>query len=73
MNEDWIGRTLERESLNDLIALSLRYRFNLDGEGGEFETIVVSAPHMKRDVVVEGDVVWSGSRGSLELHSCKLS
>ena len=73
MNEDWIGRTLERESLNELIALSLRYRFNLDGEGGEFETIVVSAPHMKRDVVVEGDVVWSGSRGSLELLSCKLS
>ena len=73
MNEDWIGRTLERESLNDLIDLSRRYRFNLDGEGGEFETIVVSAPHMKRDVVVEGDAVWSGSRGSLELHSCKLS
>ena len=73
MNEDWIGRTLERESLNDLIDLSRRYRFNLDGEGGEFETIVVSAPHMKRDVVVEGDVAWSGSRGSLELLSCKLS
>ena len=73
MSEDWVGRILEGESLNELIDLSRRHRFNLDGEGGEFETIVVSAPHMRRDVIVEGEVVWTGSRGSLEVLSCELS
>ena len=73
MSADWVGRTLEVESLNELIDLSQRHRFNLDGEGGEFETIVVSAPHMRRDVVVQGEVDWTGSRGSLEVLSCKLS
>ena len=73
MSADWVGRTLEVESLNELIDLSQRHRFNLDGEGGEFETIVVSAPHMRRDVVVQGEVDWMGSRGSLEVLSCKLS
>ena len=73
MSPDWVGRTLERESLNELIDLSERHRFNLDGEGGEFETIVVSAPHMRRDVILEGEAVWKGSRGSLEVLSCELS
>ena len=73
MSADWVGRTLEGGSLNELIDLSKRHRFNLDGEGGEFETIVVSAPHMRRDVILEGEAVWKGSRGSLEVLSCELS
>ena len=73
MSADWVGKTLDGQSLNELIDLSQGHRFNLDGEGGEFETIVVSAPHMRRDVVVEGEVLWTGSRGSLEVLTCELS
>ena len=73
MGAEWVGRSLEGESLKELMDLSKRHRFNLDGEGGEFETIVVSAPHMRKDVKIEGEVVWKGSRGSLEVLSCKLS
>ena len=73
MSADWVGRTLDGESLNELRGLSKRHRFNLDGEGGEFETIVVSAPHMRKDVKIEGEVVWKGSRGTLEVLSCILS
>ena len=73
MGSEWVGRTLEGGSLKELIDLSKRHRFNLDGEGGEFETIVVSAPHMRKDVKIEGEVVWEGSRGSLEVLSCILS
>ena len=73
MSADWVGRTLDGESLNELRGLSKRHRFNLDGEGGEFETIVVSAPHMRRDVILEGETFWKGSRGSLEILSCRLS
>ena len=73
MSADWVGRTLDEESLNELRDLSKRHRFNLDGEGGEFETIVVSAPHMRRDVILEGETFWKGSRGSLEILSCRLS
>ena len=73
MSTDWVGRTLDRESLEELMGLSKNHRFNLDGEGGEFETIVVSAPHMARDLILEGEVVWKGNRGSLEVLSCELS
>lgn len=73
MSADWVGRTLDGESLNELRDLSKRHRFNLDGEGGEFETIVFSAPHMRRDLILEGKTFWKGSRGSLEILSCRLS
>ena len=73
MNAGWVGKSLEGESLKELIDISERNRFNLDGEGGEFETIVVGAPHMRRDVVIKGEVAWEGSRGSLEVLSCKLA
>ena len=73
MDERWIGRKLDEDSLKLLKEASGKYRFNLDGEGGEFETIVTDAPHMKRKIVLDGDVVWYGSRGVLELKSCRLT
>ena len=47
LDESWLGRKITRESLDELIQLSRKYRFNLDGEGGEFETITLDAPHFK--------------------------
>jgi len=73
MDERWIGRKLDEESLRLLKEASREYRFNLDGEGGEFETIVTDAPHMKRKILIDGEVVWYGSRGVLELKSCRLA
>jgi len=73
MGEEWIGRNLDEESLKILKESSERYRFNLDGEGGEFETIVTGAPHMSRRILVKGETIWRGSRGVLEIKECRLS
>ena len=72
MDEGWIGKKLDKESLEILVEASKKYRFNLDGEGGEFETIVTGAPHMRRKILLEGEAVWYGSRGVFELKSCRL-
>ena len=73
MDKEWVGRRLDWESLRILEEASREFRFNLDGEGGEFETIVTDAPHMRRRIILDGEVVWSGSRGVLELKSCSLT
>ena len=73
MDERWIGSKLDEDALNELKEASREFRFNLDGEGGEFETIVTEAPHMKRKILLDGKVVWYGSRGVLELKSCRLT
>jgi len=72
MGAEWIGESLDLESLNRLHSLSKKFRFNLDGEGGEFETFVVKAPHFGDSIVFEGEPVWDGSRGYLKVNSCSL-
>ena len=57
--------------MDELIArklknLASKYRFNVDGEGGEYETLVVAGPHMKGELKLDFDIHWDGVRGHLE-------
>ncbi|MBI87821.1 MAG: ATP-binding protein [Euryarchaeota archaeon] len=69
LDSEWIGKSLDWELLDELRMLSLEHRFNIDGEGGEFETLVIGGPHLRRKISIEGVPVWEGSRGSLKLIS----
>ncbi|MFB6191044.1 MAG: diphthine--ammonia ligase [Candidatus Nanohaloarchaea archaeon] len=40
LEESWTGRTLDSDSIEELIELSREYGFNAAGEGGEYETRV---------------------------------
>ena len=73
LDENWLGRKITRESLDELIQLSRKYRFNLDGEGGEFETITLDAPHFKKSIHCEGEILWDGVRGTWNISKIHLS
>ena len=45
---------------------AIEHRFNVDGEGGEYETLVIGGPHMPGHLEVRGEVVWQGTRGTFE-------
>lgn len=49
LNESWEGRVLDEESVEELIKLSQKYRFNAAGEGGEYETTVINFPDSMLD------------------------
>jgi ABC transporter with metal-binding/Fe-S-binding domain ATP-binding protein len=67
LDEGWLGRTLDREALDDLEGLNERYGVHLLGEGGEFETLVTDGPHMDRPIRLEYDTEWDGTRGQLQI------
>ena len=67
MNEEWLGHTLSKQSLTKLQQLSLKYRFNVDGEGGEYETLVLFGPHMEGKLIVDYQSHWDGVRGHIDL------
>ncbi|MEC8874514.1 MAG: diphthine--ammonia ligase [Candidatus Thermoplasmatota archaeon] len=69
----WLGRRLDEDALSELRILSERHRFNLDGEGGEFETIVVDGPHMKRTIKCVAEPQWDGRRGVWNVLSANIS
>jgi diphthine-ammonia ligase len=66
MGEEWLGHTLSKDSLTKLEELSKKYRFNVDGEGGEYETLVLHGPHMNGKLTVDYQSHWDGVRGHLE-------
>jgi len=73
LDSSWLGRALDSEALLELDDLAREYRFNLDGEGGEFETIVTNAPHFERGILCDGVTLWEGNRGTWSVNKCKLS
>ena len=63
LDEQWLGRILDQENVKELKSLSEQYRFNVDGEGGEYETFVIGGPHLPRTLIVEGMSSFDSVRG----------
>jgi len=72
LDESWLGRTLDRDALEELEALNEEYGVHILGEGGEFETLVTDGPHMDRPIELEYDTVWEGDRGHVEITGARL-
>src|SRR3989344_4161679 len=47
LNDSWLNKIIDKNSLQDLIKLSKKYRFNPAGEGGEYESEIISCPLFK--------------------------
>ena len=47
LNDSWLNKVIDKNSLQDLIKLSKKYRFNPAGEGGEYESEIISCPLFK--------------------------
>lgn len=73
LGEEWLGARIDKANLSDLVAAASKYRFNLDGEGGEFETIVVAAPHMPQRIDISGSPEWYGRRGTWRVNEARLA
>ncbi|MWG35220.1 diphthine--ammonia ligase [Halomarina oriensis] len=73
LDESWLGRTLDREAVEELTRLNEEYGVHVLGEGGEFETLVVDGPHMDRRIELESEPVWEGTRGHLRIEDAWLA
>jgi ABC transporter with metal-binding/Fe-S-binding domain ATP-binding protein len=73
LDESWLGRTLDREAVDELEQLNEEYGVHVLGEGGEFETLVTNGPHMDRPIELEYEAVWEGDRGHLEITDARLA
>ena len=68
LDKEWLGHVLTSSSFERLKELARRYRFHVEGEGGEYETLVVAGPHMSGRLEVAGEVMWDGVRGHMSFH-----
>ncbi len=73
LDESWLGTELTRSEWANLKELSSRLGLHLSGEGGEYETFVVDAPHFsKRIRILESDRIWDGQSGRLVITKASL-
>jgi len=72
-DRSWLGREINRSTLNALVELNRKYKISVVGEGGEYETLVLFAPYFgKRIRVVEAEVVWQDDSGYLSVKKAEL-
>ncbi|MEE2747251.1 MAG: diphthine--ammonia ligase [Candidatus Thermoplasmatota archaeon] len=73
LGEEWLGRKLTTKDIDELNELSQVHRFNIDGEGGEFETAVIDAPWMNSPIQTQHTNHWTGRRGWVDIWSAELA
>lgn len=74
LGEEWLGRVIDPKALKELRALSERFRFNLSGEGGEFETLVLDAPILKKRIkILKARKIWDGDSGIYRIERAELA
>ncbi len=52
LDKDWLGRIITTKDIDSLVKLSKKYGVNVAGEGGEYETLVISAPLFSKKISV---------------------
>ncbi len=72
LDESWLGRRLDADAFDELEVLNERHGVHLLGEGGEFETLVTSGPHMERPIRLDYEAEWEGTRGTLRIEDAWL-
>lgn len=73
LDDSWLGKKIEKNDLNTLVALSSRFGFNINFEGGEAETFVTDCPLFEYSIdVLKYEKIWDGYRGRFEIVEAEL-
>ena len=72
-DESWLGRKVDRDSLDEIIKLNKKYKIHIGFEGGEAETLVLDGPMFnKRIKVIESENIWEGDSGYFLIKKAEL-
>ena len=68
LDESWLGRRFDERLVEELKALSRKYRIHMAGEGGEYETLVLDAPYYKKRInLLKTRNIWMGDYGIMKV------
>jgi diphthine-ammonia ligase len=74
LDNKWLGREIDKESIAKLVSISKKCSFNLTFEGGEAETLVIDCPlYWKKKLQINAATTrWDGQRGIFEIRDVAL-
>ena len=72
-DKSWLGKYINDKCLNEIISLSKKYKINIAGEGGEFETITLDGPIFKKKLIIDDFYTkWIRDNGYLIINKSHL-
>jgi ABC transporter with metal-binding/Fe-S-binding domain ATP-binding protein len=73
LTEKWLGKTIDNETIDQLIILNKKFGLSIAGEGGEIETTVLDAPlFRKRIEITDFTIRAKGNSGVFIINSAHL-
>jgi len=73
LDQTWLGREINAETLEKLVELNQKYQISLVGEGGEYESLVLDAPIFKKRIeIVEAESSYANNSGVFVIKEAKL-
>ena len=73
LDESWLGRPIDEDSVRELKALRERYGISIMGEGGEYESLTLDSPMHSRPLGITGyEKEWKRGAGTLRVTSAEL-
>jgi diphthine-ammonia ligase len=74
LDKKWLGKKIDADLIEKLVALSNEYGLSPSGEGGEIETTVLDAPLFKKKIeVLECEVEAKGNSGVFRIKQAELT
>ncbi|MGC8885332.1 MAG: diphthine--ammonia ligase [Candidatus Nanoarchaeia archaeon] len=73
LTDKWLGRPLDEQAFAELKELRAKFGLNINGEGGEYETMVLDGPPFKFKIeILDGEKVWLNDHGIYRIKKAKL-
>ncbi len=74
LDDSWLGKIITKNDIDNLYALSQKFGFNLNFEGGEAETFVVDCSLFSHPIkIIQEKKIWDGYRGRFEIVDARLN
>jgi diphthine-ammonia ligase len=73
LDDSWLGRELSDQEWSRLERLSKMHGMHLTGEGGEYESFVLDAPHFSKTIEIDKSRnEWQGDSGMMIIEQASL-
>jgi diphthine-ammonia ligase len=74
LDKKWLGKQIDENMIEQLVALSEEYGLSPSGEGGEIETTVLDAPLFKKKIeILDSEVEAKGNSGVFRIKRARLT
>lgn len=74
LGEEWLGRIIDRQAVEELKAIRARTGISIMGEGGEYESLTIDSPMHSRPLeIISSEKDWSRQGGTMRVTSVRLS